>query len=188
MKLSPAIVICDTMNLNGQMLLVFGTCQVFITDPAFISFIKHTRNYFTQISFERYWVKVLELNCNVEMILTIFFVTDLNLSSLQRESFSTSHRIFTPLFFILFPLRSSSLRCERFKHRDGVRMRHCFSVILHPHRLKTERERQWIRSMLSLCELNASWINIIQHTNTPAEAWQIYYRTINQSLARIWGY
>ncbi len=37
MKLSPAIVICDTMNLNGQMLLVFGTCQVFITDPAFIS-------------------------------------------------------------------------------------------------------------------------------------------------------
>ncbi len=47
----------------------------------------------------------------------------------------------TPEFCILFPLRSSSLRCDGFDFRAEVRMRHSFSVILHPHRLKTEREK-----------------------------------------------
>ncbi len=68
-------------------------------------------------------------------------VSDLNLSSLQRESINRSHMCFTPLFSTLFPLRSSSLRCDGFEHRAEVRMRHCFSVILHPHRLKIERKR-----------------------------------------------
>jgi len=66
-------------------------------------------------------------------------VPHLNLSSLQCESFSMSHKCFTPVFFISFPLRSSSLRCDGFDFRAEVRLRHCFSVILHPDRLKTEK-------------------------------------------------
>ncbi len=68
-------------------------------------------------------------------------VPDLNLSSLQSESFSTSHKRFTPVFLILFQLRFSSLRCDGFDFRAEVRIRLCFSVILHSHRLKTEREK-----------------------------------------------
>jgi len=67
-------------------------------------------------------------------------VTDLRLSSVQFKSFSTSHKCFTPLFCILFILKSSIPRCDGFDFRAEVRMRHCFSVILHPHRLKAERE------------------------------------------------
>jgi len=67
-------------------------------------------------------------------------VTDLNLSSLQCGSFSTSQQCFTPESPSLFQLRFSSLRCNGFDFSAEVRMRHCFSVIPHLYRLKTERE------------------------------------------------
>jgi len=83
-------------------------------------------------------------------------VTDLSLSSLQRTSVSISDKCFTPLFSSLFPLRSSSLKCERFEHKAEVRLRHCFSVILHPHKLKTEKERTMVK--LSFWKLFGSFV------------------------------
>ncbi len=42
-------------------------------------------------------------------------------------------------------------------------MIHCFTVILHPHRLKTERERIMNQIHVQfMCELNSSLLNTIQ--------------------------
>ncbi len=54
---------------------------------------------------------------------------------------SRSLRFITPESPSLLQLRFSSLRCDGFDFRAEVRIRLCFSVILHPHRLKTEREK-----------------------------------------------
>ncbi len=84
---------------------------------------------------------------NTKTIVSFMYVNvpHLNLSSEQIESFSTSHKWITPVFFSSFSLRSSSLRCERFEGRAELRLRHCFSVILHPHRLKTEIKTEMTR-------------------------------------------
>ncbi len=86
--------------------------------------------------------EILSINCFVViwMIVILVNVPDLNLSSLKSESFSTSHKWFTPVFVIWFLLRFSSLRCDGFDFRAEVRIRLCFSVILHLYRLKTEKE------------------------------------------------
>ncbi|XDV26517.1 hypothetical protein PO909_030202, partial [Leuciscus waleckii] len=53
-------------------------------------------------------------------------------SSLNCGFISRSLRFFTPESPSLFPLRFSSLRCDGFDFSAEVRMRLCFSVILHP--------------------------------------------------------
>ncbi len=67
--------------------------------------------------------------------------TNSSFSSLHCVFISRSLRFITPESPRLFQLRSSSLRCDGFDFRAEVRIRLCFSVILHPHRLKTEREK-----------------------------------------------
>jgi len=88
---------------------------------------------------------------------TIFFAvseyTDLNLSSLKRESLSSSLKCSTLVCFSTFPLRSSSLRCDGFDFRAEVRVIHCFSLILHVHNLKIKKthknsEKDRLRSMM----------------------------------------
>ncbi len=66
--------------------------------------------------------------------------TNCSFSSLHCVFISRSLRFFTPESPSLFPLRFSSLMCDGFDFRAEVRIRLCFSVILHKHRLKTERE------------------------------------------------
>ncbi len=66
--------------------------------------------------------------------------TNSSFSSLHCVFISRSLRFITPESPRLLLLRSSSLRCDGFDFRAEVRIRLCFSVILHPHRLKTERE------------------------------------------------
>ncbi len=67
--------------------------------------------------------------------------TNYSFSSLHCVFISRLLRFFTPATPSFFPLRFSSLRCNGFDFRAEVRIRLCFSVILHPHRLKTEREK-----------------------------------------------
>ncbi len=67
--------------------------------------------------------------------------TNSSFSSLHCVFISRSLRFFTPESPRLFQLRFSSLRCDGFDFRAEVRIRLCFSVILHPHRLKTEGEK-----------------------------------------------
>ncbi len=66
--------------------------------------------------------------------------TNSSFSSLHCVFISRSLRFITPESPRLLLLRFSSLRCDGFDFRAEVRIRLCFSVILHPHRLKTERE------------------------------------------------
>ncbi len=66
--------------------------------------------------------------------------TNSSFSSLHCVFISRSLRFITPESPSLLLLRFSSLRCDGFDFRAEVRIRLCFSVILHPHRLKTERE------------------------------------------------
>ncbi len=66
--------------------------------------------------------------------------TNSSFSSLHCVFISRSLRFITPESPRLLLLRFSSLRCDGFDFRAEVRIRLCFSVILHKHRLKTERE------------------------------------------------
>ncbi len=66
--------------------------------------------------------------------------TNSSFSSLHCVFIIRSLRFFTPESPRLLMLRFSSLRCDGFDFRAEVRIRLCFSVILHLHRLKTERE------------------------------------------------
>ncbi len=66
--------------------------------------------------------------------------TNCSFSSLHCVFISRSLRFITPESPRLLQLRFSSLRCDGFDFRAEVRIRLCFSVILHSHRLKTERE------------------------------------------------
>ncbi len=67
--------------------------------------------------------------------------TNSSFSSLHCVFISRSLRFFTPESPSLLLLRFSSLKCDGFDFRAEVRIRLCFSVILHSHRLKTEREK-----------------------------------------------
>ncbi len=67
--------------------------------------------------------------------------TNSSFSSLHCVFISRSLRFITPESPRLLQLRFSSLRCDGFDFRAEVRIRLCFSVILHSHRLKTEREK-----------------------------------------------
>ncbi len=66
--------------------------------------------------------------------------TNSSFSSLHCVFISRSLRFITPESPRLLLLRFSSLRCDGFDFRAEVRIRLCFSVILHSYRLKTERE------------------------------------------------
>ncbi len=67
--------------------------------------------------------------------------TNSSFSSLHCVLISRSQRFFTPESPSFLHLRFRSLRRDGFDFRAEVRIRLCFSVILHPHRLKTEREK-----------------------------------------------
>ncbi len=67
--------------------------------------------------------------------------TNCSFSRLHCVFISRSLRFFTPESPSLLLFRFSSLRCDGFDFRAEVRIRLCFSVILHLHRLKTEREK-----------------------------------------------
>ncbi len=86
-----------------------------------------------------------DLNYTVKFNQTVAAVqyndTNSSFSSLHCVFISRSLRFFTPESPSLLLLRFSSLRCDGFDFRAEVRIRLCFSVILHSHRLKTEREK-----------------------------------------------
>ncbi len=84
--------------------------------------------------------------------------TNCSFSSLHCVFISRSLRFFTPESPSLLSLRFSSLRCDGFDFRAEVRIRLCFSVILHLHRLKTERENtiNQIKKIYDFTFLNSS--------------------------------
>ncbi len=85
------------------------------------------------------------MNFNLTVTAVQYNDTNSSFPSLHCGFIRRSLRFITPDSPISFILRSSSLRCDGFDFRAEVMMRHCFSVILHPHRLKIEREKIMIK-------------------------------------------
>ncbi len=109
------------------------------------------------------------LNYTVKINQTVAAVqyndTNSSFSSLHCVFISRSLRFFTPESPRLFKLRSSSLRCDGFDFRAEVRIRLCFSVILHLHRLKTEREKTIVQIYCMVNKLITNYTKFIKVEN-----------------------